>query len=175
MSAMITAIFVMMAVCSVGHAAAPMGTVNGELFMDNQCTQPFVTITTNWTEADVAMDGSQCQAFTVDGFSYSNIIKCSNDVTRQYYNEQFWPNTQTCSGAPLWTFSHVGPVGACNEFSGTNTDRTEIFTAYSKLICTADANNLLASADGTKNSAAAMTYNVMAILSSIVMLLLTLA
>jgi len=118
-TSIMAAILVLIAFSSVGRAAAPVGTVNGELFMDNQCTKPFVTITTNWTEADVAMDGSQCQSFTVEGFTYSNVIKCSNSANSQYYNEQFWPNTKTCAGAPLWTFTHVGPVGACNEFSGT--------------------------------------------------------
>lgn len=172
-SLMMAAIVVMIAFSSVGRAAVPIGTVSGELFMDNQCTKPFVTITTNWTEPDVALDGSQCQSFTVEGFTYSNIIRCSNDVNSQYYNEQFWPNTKTCSGPPLWTFTHVGAAGACNEFSGTNTDRTEIFTAYSKLVCSVDAPQLTAT--GTLNSATAMSYNVVGILSSILILILTLA
>jgi len=173
---MITAaIFLVIAFCSVGHAAVPLGTVNGELFMDSLCTKPFVTITTNWTEADVAMDGSQCQSFTVEGFTYANIIKCSNDVGNQYYNEQLWPNTKSCSGQPMWTFNHVGPVGACNELRGIRTDNTETFTAYSKLICAGDATQLTATATATQNSATATTFNVVVLVSSILILLLTLA
>jgi len=173
------AIFVMIAFCSVGRAVVPLGTVNGELFTDTQCTKPFVEITTNWTEPDVALDGSSCQSFIVDGFTYSNVIRCSNEANNQYYTEQFWPNTKTCAGSPLWTFSHVGPAGTCNVFRGISYDRTQIFTAYSKLICSVDTPQLTVKetviTTSSQNSGTAMTYSVVGILSSILILLLTLA
>jgi len=168
---MITAIFVVIAFCSVGRAAVPLGTVYGELFSDNQCTQQTVT-PTNWTEANVAMDGSRCQTFDIGGFTYANIVKCSNDGDNQYYNEYLWQNTKTCSGPPAWSFTHVGPVGKCNAIRGTPADNpSDVFTAYSKLICGVDT------VTGPNNGATAMTattYHV-GILLSILMFLLTLA
>jgi hypothetical protein len=172
---------IILVACIVGRcsAAAPLGTVNAELFTDAKCTVPYL----NYgflTETNVALDGSACQSVNSPTLQYANIISCSAIGSSQYYYEQYWPSAAWCTGPPLMTFTHVAPRGACSAlhwtYNGTTVSPSEFYIPplYAQLLCTPNVNTNI---NTDTNSASSHTHHgstVAAIAAALSILLLSL-